>query len=128
MDIRLDYSGNELGKYYLIQNDGNSKYKTEITNGVASKIDLASKMEEGKSLYAYVVCDGVASEPVSLKLEKKKLSLDFDYSQVPNLRKEAIQKLNEYQPASIGQASRISGVSPADISVLLVYLKMKGRD
>ena len=56
------------------------------------------------------------------KLEKKKLSLDFDYSQVPNLRREAIQKLNEYQPASIGQASRISGVSPADISVLLVYL------
>ena len=56
------------------------------------------------------------------KLEKKKLSLDFDYSQVPNLRKEAIQKLNEYQPASIGQASRISGVSPADISVLFVYL------
>ena len=56
------------------------------------------------------------------KLEKKKLSLDFDYSKVPNLRKEAIQKLNEYQPASIGQASRISGVSPADISVLLVYL------
>ena len=56
------------------------------------------------------------------KLEKKKLSLDFDYNQVPNLRKEAIQKLNEYQPASIGQASRISGVSPADISVLLVYL------
>ena len=56
------------------------------------------------------------------KLEKKKLSLNFDYSQVPNLRKEAIQKLNEYQPASIGQASRISGVSPADISVLLVYL------
>ena len=56
------------------------------------------------------------------KLEKKKLSLDFDYSQVPNLRKEAIQKLNEYQPASIGQASGISGVSPADVSVLLVYL------
>jgi len=61
-------------KYYLIQNDGNGKYKTEITNGVASKIDLASKVQAGKSLYAYVVCDGVASEPVSLKLEKKKLS------------------------------------------------------
>lgn len=53
------------------------------------------------------------------KLEKKKLSLDFDYSQVPNLRKEAIQKLNEYQPASIGQASRISGVSPADVLSLI---------
>lgn len=61
------------------------------------------------------------------KLEKKKLSLDFDYSQVPNLRKEAIQKLNEYQPASIGQASRISGVSPADVSVLLVYLNRQTR-
>ena len=61
------------------------------------------------------------------KLEKKKLSLDFDYSQVPNLRKEAIQKLNEYQPASIGQASRISGVSPADISVLLIYLEQLKR-
>ena len=52
------------------------------------------------------------------KLEKKKLSLDFDYSQVPNLRKEAIQKLNEYQPASIGQASRISGVSPVSYTHL----------
>lgn len=61
------------------------------------------------------------------KLEKKKLSLDFDYSQVPNLRKEAIQKLNEYQPASIGQASRISGVSPADVSVLLIYLEQQKR-
>ena len=59
------------------------------------------------------------------KLENKKLSLDFDYSQVHNLRKEAIQKLNLYQPSSIGQASRISGVSPADISVLLIYLEQK---
>ena len=61
-------------KYYLIQNDGNSKYKTEITNGVASKIDLASKVQAGKSLYAYVVCDGVASEPVPLMLKGKELS------------------------------------------------------
>ena len=61
-------------KYYLIQNDGNSKYKTEITNGVASKIDLASKVQAGKSLYAYVVCDGVASEPMPLMLKGKELS------------------------------------------------------
>ena len=57
------------------------------------------------------------------KLEKKKLSVDFDYSQVKGLRKEAIQKLDMYRPMSIGQASRISGVSPADISVLLIYLE-----
>ena len=57
------------------------------------------------------------------KLEKKKLDPDFDYSTVNSLRKEAVQKLNLYKPSSIGQASRISGVSPADISVLLVHLE-----
>lgn len=61
------------------------------------------------------------------KLEGKKLAIDFDYSVVPSLRKEAVQKLNLYQPSSIGQASRISGVSPADISVLLVYLEQQRR-
>ena len=57
------------------------------------------------------------------KLEEKKLSEKLDYTAIPNLRKEAVQKLSLYRPASVGQASRISGVSPADISVLLVYLK-----
>lgn len=57
------------------------------------------------------------------KLESKKLSPDFDYSTVKSLRREAVQKLNLYKPVSIGQASRISGVSPADISVLLVHLE-----
>lgn len=56
------------------------------------------------------------------RLENKKLPLNFDYDQIQNLRIEARQKLNKFQPISIGQASRISGVSPADISVLLVYL------
>ncbi len=59
------------------------------------------------------------------KIETKKLSPDFDYDTVPSLRKEAVQKLKAYKPLSIGQASRISGVSPADISVLLVFLKQK---
>ncbi|HIZ06507.1 MAG TPA: tRNA uridine-5-carboxymethylaminomethyl(34) synthesis enzyme MnmG [Candidatus Eubacterium avistercoris] len=57
------------------------------------------------------------------KLENKKLPKNLDYDQVSGLRMEAQQKLNLYQPVSIGQASRISGVSPADISVLLVYLE-----
>ena len=57
------------------------------------------------------------------KLENKKLRLDFDYRTVKSLRIEAVQKLNLYKPSSIGQASRIAGVSPADISVLLVYLE-----
>ncbi len=57
------------------------------------------------------------------KAEGRKLDPNFDYSQIQGLRREAIQKLNLYKPLSIGQASRISGVSPADISVLTVYLK-----
>ena len=62
------------------------------------------------------------------KLEGKLLPDNFDYNTVSGLRKEAQQKLNKYNPRSIGQASRISGVSPADISVLLVHLEqMRGR-
>ena len=62
------------------------------------------------------------------KLENKKIPENFDYSKVNSLRKEAVQKLNFYQPINIGQASRISGVSPADISVLLIHLEQsKGK-
>lgn len=57
------------------------------------------------------------------KLEKRLLPQDFDYSQVKGLRLEAQQKLNKINPVSIAHASRISGVSPADISVLLVYFE-----
>ncbi len=57
------------------------------------------------------------------KMEKKKLPHDIDYDQVGSLRLEARQKLKKFRPVSVGQASRISGVSPSDISVLLVYLE-----
>ena len=57
------------------------------------------------------------------KLEKKRLPMKYDYRKIPSLRIEATQKLNEFQPLSIGQASRISGVTPADISVILVFLE-----
>ncbi len=60
------------------------------------------------------------------KLENKKLPSNIDYNQIKGISLEARQKLNEYKPSSVGQASRISGISPADISVLLIYLeKMK---
>ena len=57
------------------------------------------------------------------KMEKKKIPEQIDYDDVPSLRLEARQKLKIYHPVSVGQASRISGVSPADISVLLIYLE-----
>lgn len=61
-----------------------------------------------------------------LSLEEKKIPEDIDYEKVPNLASEARQKLIEIKPTTIGQASRISGVNPADISILMVYLRRNG--
>ena len=58
-----------------------------------------------------------------INLENKKIPDDIDYNDIPNLASEARQKLNEVRPTSIGQAIRISGVNPADIAILNVYLK-----
>lgn len=62
------------------------------------------------------------------KLENRKIPENIDYDDVYSLRKEALQKLKEYRPSSVGQASRISGVSPADISVLLIYLEKEKHE
>ncbi len=61
------------------------------------------------------------------KLENRRLDEDIDYDEIESLRIEARQKLNDIKPLSVGQASRISGVSPADISVLLIYLEQRRR-
>ncbi|TYB31860.1 MAG: tRNA uridine-5-carboxymethylaminomethyl(34) synthesis enzyme MnmG [Candidatus Mcinerneyibacterium aminivorans] len=57
------------------------------------------------------------------KMENKKLPIDFDYKKIDGLTNEAVEKLNKYKPSSIGQASRISGITPADISVLIFYFE-----
>ena len=62
------------------------------------------------------------------KLENKKLGEDQDYNDIKGLSNEAKQKLNTIKPDSVGQASRISGVSPSDINVLLIYLEQKRRE
>ena len=62
------------------------------------------------------------------KLENKRIPADIDYDKVESLRIEARQKLSKIRPESVGQASRISGVSPADISVLLVWLKQYQKE
>lgn len=61
------------------------------------------------------------------KLENKELSIDQDYSLIKSLSNEAVEKLNDIKPESVGQASRISGISPADINVILIYLEQERR-
>jgi tRNA uridine 5-carboxymethylaminomethyl modification enzyme len=62
------------------------------------------------------------------KMEYLKLDPEINYDSIDNLALEARQKLNKIKPLNIGQASRISGVNPSDISILLLYLKMKGSN
>ena len=57
------------------------------------------------------------------RMEKKGIPSDINYDEIKSLRIEAVQKLKQFRPVNVGQASRISGVSPADVSVLLVYLE-----
>ena len=71
--------------------------------------------------YAGYIKRQLADVARTAKLEEKKLPTPFDYSKIKGIRIEAVQKLNKFQPANIGQASRISGISPADITVLLIY-------
>ena len=95
---------------------GRPTFPAELEEEVVGQINIAIKYD------GYIKRQKRQVEQFK-KLENKKIPKDIDYDKVKSLRIEAQQKLKEYQPISIGQASRISGVSPADISVLLVYLE-----
>lgn len=92
------------------------KNRPELMNGVGEQVNINIKYE------GYIKRQMKQVEQFK-KLEEKKIPKDLNYDDVGSLRIEARQKLKMFQPLSIGQASRISGVSPADISVLLVYLE-----
>ena len=63
-----------------------------------------------------------------INMEKKKIPNDINYDEVPNIASEAREKLNKIKPTTLAQASRISGVNPADISILMVYLKRRNNN
>ena len=97
------------------------KVSDKLLSGVIEQVQIEIKYE------GYILRQKRQVEQYK-KMEKKKIPEDLDYDEVPSLRLEARQKLKEFRPVSVGQASRISGVSPSDISVLLVYLEhKKGR-
>ncbi len=97
-----------------LKSGGSKKY-----NATAQQVEITIKYE------GYIKRQLMQVEQYR-KLERKQIPEDIDYSDIHGLRIEARQKLTKLKPASVGQASRISGVSPADISVLLVYLSAKG--
>ena len=96
-----------LIKNNLVSNDYSDEVKEQVTFAVKYEGYIERQLRQVEQFK---------------KLENKKIPENIDYDQVKSLRIEAVQKLKEFRPVSIGQASRISGVSPADISVLLVYL------
>lgn len=93
------------------------KNRPEIDETIADQINIELK-------YEGYISRQIKQVEQYKKLEKKKIPADFDYDKVPSLRIEARQKLKKIRPVSIGQASRISGVSPADINVLVVFMKL----
>lgn len=92
------------------------EFPPELSEEVSEQVNISIKYE------GYIKRQKKQVEQFK-KLENKKIPENIDYDAIKSLRIEALQKLKEYRPVSIGQASRISGVSPADISVLLVYLE-----
>ncbi|MBO5842855.1 MAG: tRNA uridine-5-carboxymethylaminomethyl(34) synthesis enzyme MnmG, partial [Clostridia bacterium] len=92
--------------------------RTELSRRVLETVEIDVK-------YEGYIKRAFAEAQRQLKLEDKHLSPDIDYTQIRGLRLEAAQKLNAIKPLTIGQASRISGVNPADVSVLLIWLGIK---
>ena len=146
-DIRLTPIGHEIGlisdERYQHLLDKNEQIAAEIKR--VSKINIAPNPEINAYLESVgtdplnngiklaqlirrpqVSYDGLAPFVEAMrKLEKKALPADIDYNDIKSLRLEAIEKLNKIKPVSVGQASRISGVNPADVGVLLVWLSSK---
>ncbi len=107
----------EMKYEYLKEIDDNMP---ELSEEEANEVEIQIKYE------GYIKLEEAQVEKFK-KLENKKIPSDIDYSKLTGLRLEARQKLNKIKPESIGQASRVSGVSPADISVLLIYLEQLKR-
>ncbi|MBE5925258.1 MAG: tRNA uridine-5-carboxymethylaminomethyl(34) synthesis enzyme MnmG [Lachnospiraceae bacterium] len=111
----LDYESIEEIDAERVEIKETSLYAENISEDVINQINIEIKYD------GYIKRQQSQVEHFK-KLEDKKIPASLDYNDVSNLRKEARQKLNDIRPENIGQASRISGVSPADISVLLIYL------
>ena len=145
MDKLKEYLNNNYLEYTKENNNYLKKHNSSQINGKIKLIDLIKRPEiELKELLDHLKYDEKleiiemveieikykgyidktnAEVEKMLKLEEKQIPNDIDYNKVRNIATEAKQKLSKIRPLTIGQASRISGVNPADINMLLVYLK-----
>ncbi len=131
----------------ILENAGSTKVKSganmaelvkrpELNYEILNEVDkgrpeLSKKIKEQVEIrlkYDGYIKRQLAQVESFKKMENKKLPKDIDYTQINGLRLEARQKLNDIRPLSVGQASRITGVSPADIAVLVVYMEQYGRN
>jgi tRNA uridine 5-carboxymethylaminomethyl modification enzyme len=88
----------------------------QVVDEAAQQVEIATK-------YSGYVTKQEAEVARTRKLEERAIPPDFSYHEIPSLKKEAREKLSRFRPVTVGQASRIAGVTPADIAVLLVHLK-----
>lgn len=120
----IDTGRAEAYKTYCSMEQVRSRYLTadgKLSKEIIDQVEIEIKYE------GYIVRQKRQVEQYK-KLEKKMIPADLNYDDVPSLRLEARQKLKEFRPVSLGQASRISGVSPADVSVLHIYLERQQRN
>ena len=96
------------------------KFAPELSADIINKIEINVKYE------GYIKTQQAQIKEMR-RLENKLLPTDIDYKTISGLRLEAQEKLNKHKPLNIGQAGRISGVNPADVSVLLIWLAAKGN-
>ncbi len=119
----IDEGRTEAYAAYRSMEQARSRYFTSdgrLSSEILDQVEIEIKYE------GYIIRQKRQVEQYK-KLEKKSIPADLNYDEVPSLRLEARQKLKEFRPVSLGQASRISGVSPADVSVLHIYLERKQR-
>ena len=119
----FDKLNNTMSIYDALKRPG-VNYKN--LKAVGKTVDLPKDVEKEAEItakYEGYIKKQTAEVDSFRKLEKRMIPQDIDYKSISGLRLEAVQKLNDIKPLNIGQASRISGVSPADITVLLIYLK-----
>ena len=131
IDFLAEHRQNNKSLKQLLKNPEMTYGKIEKLSPALMKLDISGTVKEQAEIeikYEGYITRQLAQIEKMRKLEDLKLPSDMEYSSLKHLSKEARTKLTKFQPVTLGQASRIAGVSPADISVLMIYLKARVKN